>query len=45
MGESSTLANEVDEVMAKMDPNDLEDIVSDDDEEEQIGNGHSSDGK
>lgn len=45
VGESSTLANEVDEVMAKMDPNDLEDIVSDDDEEEQIGNGHSSDGK
>lgn len=36
VGETSTLAEEVNEVLAKVDPNDLQDIASDDEDEEQF---------
>merc|ERR1712038_610728 len=38
VGETSTLAEEVNEVLAKVDPNDLKDIPSDDEDEEQFAN-------
>lgn len=52
VGETSTLADEVNEVLGRMDPNDLQDIVSDDEEDIEDDNsqtafneGQTSDGK
>merc|ERR1711884_695820 len=40
VGESSTLADEVNEVLGRIDPNDLQDIVSDDeDDQDDLGQG------
>ena len=44
VGETSTLADEVNEVMGKMDPNDLQDIASDDEEDNQPNDIHTTDG-
>ena len=51
VGETSTLADEVNEVLGRMDPNDLQDIVSDDEDNDEDGSqtahldGATSDGK
>ena len=37
VGETSTLADEVNEVLGRMDPNDLQDIVSDDEDADDDG--------
>ena len=37
VGETSTLADEVNEVLGRMDPNDLQDIVSDDEDVDDDG--------
>ena len=44
VGETSTLADEVNEVMGKMDPNDLQDIASDDEEDNQPNDIQTTDG-
>jgi len=43
VGESSTLADEVNEVLGRMDPNDLQDIVSDDEDNEANNEGNYDD--
>ena len=43
VGESSTLADEVNEVLGRMDPNDLQDIVSDDEDNEDASQANYED--